>query len=193
VLEAIGVSGRVIVDDYFVTIIKDGVGGGLNKVMTRLQSGYAGEKRIPLDTIASVQFKQVGGVGQGMEKMTEKVGLAKIGTQLGVGTTGYIQFGITGAGENKTRALGQGLTGMAKDENSVMFQKSQEESFAAIRDFVESKIVERMSGRLAQSAAPAPAPISKMDQLKQLAELRDAGVLTQEEFESEKAKVLAQS
>ena len=192
-LEAIGVSGRVIVDDYFVTIIKEGVGGALNKLTTRLQSGYAGEKRIPLDTIASVQFKTVGGVGEGMERATEKLGLAKLGTQLGVGTTGYIQFGITGASENKSRALGQGLTGMAKDENSIMFQKSQEESFAAIRDFVESKIIERMSGRSAQTMASAPAPISKIDQLKQLAELRDSGVLTQEEFDSEKAKVLAQS
>lgn len=192
-LEAIGVSGRVIVDDYFVTIIKDGVGGGLNKVMTRLQSGYAGEKRIPMDTIASVQFKTVGNMGQGMERMTEKVGLAKIGTQLGVGTTGYIQFGITGASENKTRALGQGLTGMAKDENSVMFQKSQEEDFAAIRDFVEKKIVERMSGRSVNSAQSVNSQPSKLDQLKQLAELRDAGVLTQDEFDAEKAKLLAQS
>jgi hypothetical protein len=50
-----------------------------------------------------------------------------------------------------------------------------------------------MSGRSAQAMASAPAPISKMDQLKQLAELRDSGVLTQEEFDSEKAKVLAQS
>jgi hypothetical protein len=193
VLEAIGVSGRVIVDDYFVTIIKEGVGGGLNKVMTRLQSGYAGEKRIPMDTIASVQFKQVGGFGQGMEKITERAGISKIGSQIGVGTTGYIQFGITGASENKTRALAQGLTGMAKDENSVMFQKSQEESFAAIRDFVEKKIVERMSGRFQGVQATSQAQPSKMDQLKQLAELRDAGILTQDEFEAEKTKVLAQS
>lgn len=189
-IEAVGVSGRVIVDDFFVTIIKEGVGGTMNKVMTRLQSGYAGEKRIPMDTIASVQFKTVGAAGQGMERLVEKAGLAKIGSQVGVGTTGYIQFGITGAGENKSRALGAGLTGMAKDENTIMFQKSQEADFAAIRDFVEAKIVARMSGRSGVSSPP-PA-MSKMDQLKQLAELRDAGVLTSEEFDSEKAKILAQ-
>jgi hypothetical protein len=82
---------------------------------------------------------------------------------------------------------------MAKDENSVMFQKSQEESFAAIRDFVEKKIVERMSGRFQGAQATSQAQPSKMDQLKQLAELRDAGILTQDEFEAEKTKVLAQS
>ena len=40
----------------------------------------------------------------------------------------------------------------------------------------------------APAAAPAPDPI---EMLKQLAELRDQGILTEEEFASEKAKVLA--
>src|SRR5512134_1979517 len=40
----------------------------------------------------------------------------------------------------------------------------------------------------APAAAPAPDPIEK---LKQLAELRDQGILTEEEFAAAKAKVLA--
>lgn len=40
------------------------------------------------------------------------------------------------------------------------------------------------------AAAPAPAPADPIEQLKQLAELRDSGVLTQEEFEAQKAKIL---
>ena len=40
----------------------------------------------------------------------------------------------------------------------------------------------------APAAAPAPDPIEK---LKQLAELRDQGILTEEEFTAAKAKVLA--
>lgn len=50
----------------------------------------------------------------------------------------------------------------------------------------------------AQSAAPppppspgAPAAPDKFEQLKQLAELRDQGILTDEEFAAEKAKILA--
>jgi hypothetical protein len=43
--------------------------------------------------------------------------------------------------------------------------------------------------------APAPAPAAaapdKLDQLKQLGELRDSGVLTEAEFEAQKAKILA--
>lgn len=40
----------------------------------------------------------------------------------------------------------------------------------------------------AQAGAPAP---STLDQLKQLGELRDSGVLTPEEFENEKQKIMS--
>jgi hypothetical protein len=44
-----------------------------------------------------------------------------------------------------------------------------------------------------QVASPpaAPAQPDKIEQLKQLAELKDQGVLTQAEFDAEKAKILA--
>jgi Short C-terminal domain len=50
-----------------------------------------------------------------------------------------------------------------------------------------------------QAAAPAPAPAaapaaggsSMIDQLKQLGELKDQGILTEEEFAQQKAKLLA--
>ena len=41
------------------------------------------------------------------------------------------------------------------------------------------------------SDVQAPLPISKVDQLEKLAKLKDSGVLTQAEFETEKAKLLA--
>jgi hypothetical protein len=40
------------------------------------------------------------------------------------------------------------------------------------------------------AAAPAPAAPNAIEQLKQLGELRDSGVLTPEEFEREKQKLL---
>ena len=43
-----------------------------------------------------------------------------------------------------------------------------------------------------QEAAPAAAPAADpLEQLKQLGELKDSGVLTEEEFEAQKAKILA--
>ncbi len=40
-------------------------------------------------------------------------------------------------------------------------------------------------------AAPPPAAPDPLDRLKELGELRDSGVLTEEEFQAQKAKVLA--
>jgi Short C-terminal domain len=40
-------------------------------------------------------------------------------------------------------------------------------------------------------AAPAPAGGDTVEQLKELGELRDSGVLTEEEFAAQKAKLLA--
>jgi hypothetical protein len=42
-----------------------------------------------------------------------------------------------------------------------------------------------------QQAAPAPAQPDKLEQLKQLGELKASGVLTEAEFEAQKAKILA--
>ena len=39
--------------------------------------------------------------------------------------------------------------------------------------------------------APAPAPESRLDKLKDLADLKQQGVLTEEEFAAEKARILA--
>lgn len=39
--------------------------------------------------------------------------------------------------------------------------------------------------------APAPAPESRIDKLKDLADLKQQGVLTEEEFAAEKARILA--
>ena len=43
-----------------------------------------------------------------------------------------------------------------------------------------------------QPAAPAPAPPDRITQLKQLGELKAQGVLTDEEFATEKARILGQ-
>lgn len=43
-----------------------------------------------------------------------------------------------------------------------------------------------------QQAPPAPAGGSMIDQLKELGELKEQGILTEEEFAAQKAKLLAQ-
>jgi membrane protease subunit (stomatin/prohibitin family) len=67
---------------------------------------------------------------------------------------------------------------------------------------VSNRVSRRQASRWAQQesqqeqveqpqAAPAPAAADPIDRLKQLGELRDSGVLTEEEFQAQKAKVLA--
>jgi len=78
---------------------------------------------------------------------------------------------------------------------------------AAVATSVHGKVSRRQQAQWAQQtaaapAAPAPAPAAapvapandmgaKLEQLKQLGELRDAGILTPEEFEAKKAVILA--
>ena len=57
-----------------------------------------------------------------------------------------------------------------------------------------AKLVEEAKSQMAGAPAPAPAAAPQPDmieQLKQLAELRDQGVLADEEFATQKARILA--
>jgi hypothetical protein len=67
---------------------------------------------------------------------------------------------------------------------------------AANRAVREESQEQRLSGLEGQQAAASPAAAGApaggtIEQLKQLGELRDSGVLTPEEFEREKRKILA--
>lgn len=69
---------------------------------------------------------------------------------------------------------------------------------AARESSQEQRIDDLEGGQAAPAAAPpaaappaAPVTASPIEQLKQLGELRDSGVLTPEEFEREKQKLLA--
>ncbi len=156
-ISATGVNGQISTDENFVVIARKGLNA-------KLMQGLKGDKRIPMASVTSVQFKSASAM-----------------------LVGYMQIGVMGGIESTG-----GLMGAQTDENTVTFRKGQESDFAAIRDFIESKIIERSKPQVitVQSAAPAAAP-TKLEQLKQLGELRDAGILSPEEFEAEKAKIMA--
>ena len=54
----------------------------------------------------------------------------------------------------------------------------------------QSQYVHHMNPPAAAAAAPAAEPVDLADQLKKLAELRDQGILTDDEFAAQKAKLL---
>jgi hypothetical protein len=121
-----------------------------------------GEKRIPLASITAIQWKPAGAM-----------------------VNGYIQFTLAGGNESRAR-FGSQTTDAAKDENSVVFTKKQMPGFQGLRATLEEAIAHR--GRPSEPSAPA-AP-DHLAQLKQLAELRDSGVLSEEEFAVKKAEIL---
>jgi hypothetical protein len=190
-MEAMGTTGKVNVDDVFVTISHEG-STGLNKLTNRLSQGYKGEKKIAIAQISAVQFKSVGGVGKGLSSMINKTpGLGALNKLSGntAGATGYIEFVVIGSSESKGRALLGGLNAMGSNENAVMFGPDQEEAFSQIREYIENKIRERYTTQPAQAAAPVAAP-DVATQINSLKQLLDSGVLTEDEFQKAKAKIL---
>lgn len=148
-----GVTGRLHVDENFVTISRKGA-------MAKMSFGWTrGEKRISIDSITAVQFKA---------------------PRL---SNGYIQFTLGGGSESR-----RGILDATKDENSVVFSASSAREFQVIRDYVESRIANRLS-RVDSAVDVSPTP-DVTSQLREFARLRDEGVLTEEEFLIQKQRLL---
>jgi Short C-terminal domain len=77
------------------------------------------------------------------------------------------------------------LSDASKDENAVLFTRKHQAEVDAVREHVENYITARHATPARASAQPDIA-----DQIRKLAELRDAGILTSEEFEAKKADLL---
>ena len=113
--------------------------------------GLKGTKTIQLGNVSAVQLK--------------KAGL----------TNGYLQVSFLGGQESKG-----GIFSATKDENTVMFKKSQQPSF----ENAQAAIQERIS-RQGESAT-----VGVAEEIEKFARLRDSGVLTAEEFEAKKRQLL---
>jgi hypothetical protein len=95
---------------------------------------------------------------------------------------GFIQFTVPGGVEQRSR-FGRQTIDATKDENAVVFGVRHKAEFEALRDAVQEAI---SVGDL-RSAPQAP---SVADELAKLAELRVTGVISPDEFEAEKARLL---
>lgn len=113
-----------------------------------------GEKNIRINALSGVQVK--------------KPGL----------TTGYIQFIFSGSKDTT------GVMDAVKDENTILFTKSEYKQALELRDHVEELLNQPT---LTQSAATS---VSTADELLKLKQLLDIGVLSQAEFDSQKEKLL---
>ncbi|MHA7191128.1 DUF4429 domain-containing protein [Arthrobacter sp. MDT2-16] len=123
-----------------------------------------GVKRIPVTAISSVQIKPPGLV-----------------------MSGFIQFSIAG-GNEKRSAFGHQTMSAVEDENSVVFVKGEEAEFLAMRDAIEAA---QRAIHQPQEVPVTPAPDDVFAQLEKLGKLRDAGIVSDAEFEAKKAELLA--
>ncbi len=89
-------------------------------------------------------------------------------------TAGYLQLTLKGGSEAKA-----GLFQSTKDENSVNFHNSKNKDFEEAKKLIEERI-----GEVSKTGT------NDMDELEKLAKLRDKGVITEEEFQKKKEKIL---
>ncbi|SDY92951.1 Short C-terminal domain-containing protein [Evansella caseinilytica] len=95
-------------------------------------------------------------------------------------TNGYIQFVYSGSSEVK----GKSAFDAANDENTIMINsKKQYNKFLKCKE-----LIEQYQDQIEDSGGINP--ISAADELKKLAELKDAGILTEEEFNAKKKQLL---
>jgi len=94
---------------------------------------------------------------------------------------GTIRFTVPGTTDRATQY--QGTTILHNDQNTIGFIPSQEASFVALRSAIEA------AQKAQKSLSTAPSS-NVLDQIEQLAGLRDSGIVTPEEFEAKKAELL---
>lgn len=129
-----------------------------------MQRGVVGKgiKRFPVTAISNIHVKPAGWM-----------------------VSGYMQITAGGSNETKSRFGYQTWDAMS-DENSVGFTMEEQPAFLALRDAIEE----------AQRNLHAPKPVIQeqapdvLAQLEKLGSLRDAGILTEEEFAAKKAELL---
>jgi hypothetical protein len=93
-------------------------------------------------------------------------------------TVGYIQFSFIGGSETK-----HGIRDAVRDENSILFSEGVKKDFVLAKELVEEY---RQALRNPQPVPPTPARDDLAD-LERLFELRERGVLTEEEFAAKEA------
>lgn len=158
-ISATGSDGTVTVDGDTVSIKRKGL-------MGKLQTATGnGDETFSLKNVAGIGFKSWSMVSG----------------------KGHLQFGLVEA--DGTAHFSDSFLGNAShDKHTLVFGMSAQKEFEAVRDYCLPLI----GGKAAfQSAAQSAGQgsISKTDQLKRLTELKDLGVLTEEEFQREKAKL----
>lgn len=97
--------------------------------------------------------------------------------------SGFLQFTIPGGNESRG-----GVFSAASDENSFMFaNKSNNELAIKIKEYIEGNVRELQT----PSHIASQSTTSLADELKKLASLRDSGILSEQEFQTAKIRLIS--
>lgn len=149
--------------------------------MSNAVKGNNGQIELRDDCIVITRKGILGVLSQGLkgEKRIPYTSISAVQFKpAGLMFAGYIQFTIIGGNEARG-----GVFNATSDENTVMFNDTK--SFAQLRDEVESRVAK---AKLPQFA-PAPA-VDLADQIAKLGGLLEKGLITRDEFDTQKAKLL---
>jgi hypothetical protein len=94
--------------------------------------------------------------------------------------SGYLQFSIPGGNESRG-----GIFAATKDENTFMFAHAKNNAMAReIKEYIDAAV---RRSRAPQAAAPAT---NLSDELQKLAKLKEQGILSEEEFQAAKKRLI---
>jgi len=127
---------------------------------TFLNQGFRREREILLSQIASIRFRKATALGNG-----------------------FIQFVLSG---------GRGVadSDVARDENTILFRSARQAEFERIKAAIEMR--KSAAGAVLPHYQPQPQSRtpSYIEELEQLASLRDKGIITEDEFAAKKRQIL---
>lgn len=100
----------------------------------------------------------------------------------GLMTNGFIRFGVLGGNEARRPLLD------SSDDNGIVFGRGKNSEFAALRALVETRISKAQAAHTGSEIGSSQIA----DELMKLVSLRDRGVLTEAEFDRQKARLLGE-
>ena len=94
--------------------------------------------------------------------------------------SGYLQFTIPGGNESRG-----GILAATKDENTFMFAHAKNNSMAReIKEFIDGAVRKSRAPQSSATAASLP------DEIQKLAQLKEQGILSEDEFQAAKRKLI---
>lgn len=157
-----GQNGKIMVFEDHISISRDTFGGFM------AQGGYAGERKFFYTDISSFEYKKPSFFANG-----------------------YFKVIVPGTQETNAKVglLGSSMDSF-KDQNTVVLRAfSSKVGDEAER--VYQLIMSKLSEAKKQKQGGGNVAPSKMDELKKLGELKASGILTEEEFQVEKERLLS--